>query len=164
MPLDVPRGGVLLPSDVSKLLVHVPLAQRGSSSRLALSSVVAVVRAHVLRAVEHPRDFVENPPVLVVVWAVLLLCDHTPASVFYPHRVGLLPELVHLLLLAQLLERDVDERRVTVLRDSDDVRSAVGGVHRTWWPHHYRVLRWRRKNGGPAHVDPASVGWSSTNC
>ena len=120
-PSTFPGGGVLLPSDVSELLVHIPLAQRGSSSRLALSSVVAVVRARVLRAMEHARDFVEDPAVLVIVWAELLLCDHTPASVLYPHRVGLLSELVHLLLLAQLLERDIDERRVPVLRNPDDV-------------------------------------------
>ena len=87
---------------------------------MALPSVVAVVRARILRAMEHPCDFVEDPAVLIVVWAELL-CDHTPASVLYPHRVGLLSELVHLLLLAQLLERNIDERRVPVFRYPDDV-------------------------------------------
>ena len=106
---------------------------------------MTVVRAHVLCPMEHPCDLVEHPSVIVVVWAELL-CDHTPTSVLHPQRVGLLPELVHLLLLAQLLERDIDERRVPVFRHADDVRGTVRGVHRAWWPHHYRVLRRGRED------------------
>ena len=89
---------------------------------MALPHVMSVVGACVLCAMKHPRNFVEDPAILIVVWSeLLLLCDHTPASVLYPHRVGLPSELVHLLLLAQLLERNVDERRVPVLRYADNV-------------------------------------------
>ena len=84
------------------------MAQLGSSSRLAVPPVMAVVGPGVLRAVEHPRQFVEDPTIVVIVGAELL-CDHTPSPVLHPYCMGLLPEFVHLLLLAQLFERDVDQ-------------------------------------------------------